>query len=84
MNSTYLLYIDCGRTIIAYSLTSMAPKYRVPDCNAHKLIASPANNYVVMATLLKRQHKEGKDVPVLRTALVTICDFKTRFVTNSY
>jgi len=77
MNSTYLLYIDCGRTIIAYSLNAMAPKYRVPDCSAHQLLASPANNYVVMATRLDVHPKEGDD-HVLRTALVTICDFKTR------
>lgn len=75
-NNSYLLYIDCGRTIIAYSLTAMAPKYRVPDCQAHQLTASPVNHYVVMATLLDLD----KESPVPRTAIVTVCDFKTRFV----
>jgi len=50
LDGLYLLYVDRGCTVIAYSLSTLAPKYHVPDCLAHQLTAMPVHHQLFMAT----------------------------------
>lgn len=74
LDGRYLLYVDRGCTVIAYSLSDLAPKYHVPDCSAHLLTAlPPAHHRLVLAT------RFNVDETGQKIATVSVADLNSRY-----
>jgi len=69
----YLLYVDRGCTVIAYSLCDLAPRYHVPDCSAHRLLALPVHHHLFLAT------RFDVDDNCQKTATVSVADLCSRY-----
>jgi len=69
LDGLYLLYVDRGCTVLAYSLSDLAPKYHVPDCCAHQLTAVPAHHRLFLATHFDDQ----------KTATVSVAQLNSRY-----
>jgi len=73
LDGLYLLYVDRGCTVIAYSLCDLAPKYHVPDCSAHRLTALPVHHQLFLATYLDIDEDDQK------MATVSVADLDSRY-----
>lgn len=74
LDGQYLLYVDRGCTVIAYSLSDLAPRYHVPDCPAHQLIAVPQHHRLFLATRFDADETSQK------TAVVSVADLNSRYI----
>jgi len=73
LDGLYLLYVDRGCTVIAYSLSDFAPKYHVPDCSSHQLTAMPVHHQLFLATQFDVDENGQK------TATVSVADLISRY-----
>lgn len=73
LDGLYLLYVDRGCTVIAYSLSDLAPKYHVPGCSAHQLVALPVHHRLFLATRFLVDENRQK------SAVVSVADISSRF-----
>jgi len=80
LDGLYLLYVDRGCTVIAYSLCDLAPRYHVPDCSAHQLLALPVHHRMFLAT---RFHVDDDD-DRQKTATVSVADLGSRCSSRDY
>jgi len=72
LDGLYLLYIDRGSTVIAYSLCDLAPRYHVPDCSTHELFALPVHHRLFLATSFDIDDNGQK------AAVVSVADLSSR------
>jgi len=70
----YLLYVDRGCTVIAYSLSDLAPHYHVPDCPAHQLVALPTHHRLFLATCFHVDDSSSRHT----AATVAVADLTSR------
>ena len=51
LDGDYLVYVDSGQIVVAYSLREMAPRFRVSLAGAGQLTALPVHHRTVLVTV---------------------------------
>jgi len=77
LDGLYLLYVDRGCTLIAYSLCDLAPRYHVSDCAADNLTAVPVHHRLFLVTKFDVEQNGGT------IATVSVADLSARYRRSS-